>query len=261
MTEGIYVPRSFTDPLSNLVVLSDLDLRRHIEGIRDRDLPLECLPTFLHETTHHWCFSSPVGLASLLLFFRARRIAVLVGRDRDDRDRIYQLLDAVIRYDFAQGLMRPLAEGIALFAEHDACVGHAETISEPLGLAGALFAQGFAIKSEPRWGKLPLLLAGGRLTNAHIRRKADLLMQPFGSEGGGYLPGYLMVKNLWVHSFYALHCSHFLDTDFYLQFIRSFFYDDWELVASLLDQERRKSWALAPIADRLQVRLRAFATN
>jgi hypothetical protein len=242
-------------------VLSPVDIRRHLASIRDRDIPLDFLPTFLHETTHHWCFTSPVGFASLLLFFRARRIAIR-GLSRAGplrRDRVYEVLDAVLRYEFAHGLMRPLAEGIALFAEHDACIGFTDSISRPMAFAGSLFAQGFAARTDPPWAKVPLLLAGGRLTSSHIRRKADLLMQPFSCISGGYLPGYLMVKALWVQNFVNLRCSHFADTDFYLQFIRSFFYDDWELVACLLDDGYKDIGALDPIGRRIQKRLIAFA--
>jgi hypothetical protein len=263
LSNPLSAPRSFTDPFTNLVLLSAVDIRRNLGDIRKADIPLEFSPTFLHEATHHWCFTSPVGFASLLLFFRARRLAIRRLRHKSalDRDQLYDVVDAVVRYDFAQGLMRPLAEGVALFAEHDACVGHTETISPPMALAGTLFAQGFAARSDPPWSKMPLLLAGGRLTSAHIRRKADLLMQPLSCDQGGYLPGYLTVKNLWLHNMIGLDCPHFMDTDFYLQFLRSFFYDDWRLVACLLDRETPDIRALEPIALSIQERLNAFGSD
>jgi hypothetical protein len=244
-------------------VLTSLDLKRHLAQIYDKDIPLSCLPTFLHEVTHHWCFTSPVGFASLLLFFRARREAMRYFLKKGQRsgDKLYDVLDAVLRYDFAQGMMRPLAEGIALFAEHDACTGFTKIISEPMLLAGTLFAQGLAVRSKPAWEKLPLVLAGGRLTPPQIRRKADLLMQPFSTANGGYLPGYLLVKGLWLQNFLELNCKHCRDTDFYLQFIRSYFYDDWELVARLLDPDRSDVGALGPIAEQIQLRLISFATE
>lgn len=174
---------------------------------------------------------------------------------------MFDVLDAVVRYEFAQGLMRPLAEGIALFAEHDACTGFTHTISTPMAFAGTLFAQGLATRTNPPWSKMPLVIAGGRLTTAHVRRKADLLMQPFNCSKGGYLPGYLMVKNLWLHNLMALECTHFMDTDFYLQFVRSYFYDDWELVACLLDFDRSDIGALGPIAARIQARMHSFTNG
>jgi hypothetical protein len=262
MSEPVYAPRSFADPLSNLVVLSALDIRRHIRQIYHKDLPPSCLPTFLHEATHHWCFSSPVGFAELLLFFRARREAFRYRTTgRASRDRQWDVLDAVIRYEFAQGLMRPLSEGIALFAEHDVSIGRTATVSVPLQLASALFARGLAVLEGTELRALPLVLAAGRLTPAHIRRKADLLMQPFSAADGGYLPGYLAVKNLWMLNLMHLVCPIFLDTDFFLQFLRSYFYSDWAMVARLLDPTPGDVGALGPIADHLQRRLHAFATG
>ena len=263
MDDGTKASRSFTDPLSNIVVLSSVDIRRHAGEIQASDLPLELLPTFLHEMTHHWCFGSPVGIAQILLFYRARRTALqhLLQGERSNRDRLWTVADAVIRYEFAQQLMQPLAEGIALFAEHDASTGHSDLISEPLRLAGTLFAQGLAVRSDQRWRKLPLVLAGARLTPLHIRRKADLLLQPLACKAGGYLPGYLATKNLWMINLIHLKCSLFFDTDFFLNFFRSYFYDDWSMVAYLLDDSRSDIGALAPIADHLQQRMIRFATD
>jgi hypothetical protein len=257
VNDPLSAPRSFTDPLSNLVVLPSVDIRRHINEICNKDLPLEFLPSFIHEATHHWCFTSPVGVTMLLLFFRARRHAMkfLADRGHSHRDVGWDALDAVVRYEFAQELMRPLSEGIALFAEHDASVGHTEIISGPMKFGGALFAQGVAVRSGKPWENLPLVLAGSRLSRQHIRRKADLLMQPFSCSHGGYLPGYLNVKNIWLILTLHHKTFYFHDSDFFLQYLRSVFYDDWSLVDCLLDDESYDVGALGPIVDRLQVRM------
>jgi hypothetical protein len=264
--------RSFTDPLSNLVFLSSLNVGRHIQQIQDKDLPPESLPAFMHEATHHWCARSPVGLAEMLLFFRARRAALRYSQQtraagtedaieqfHKRRDAEWTVLDAVARYEFSQGLMRPLSEGLALFAEHDASVGFAETISVPALLGSALYAQGLALKSDRPFSKFPLVLAGSRLTKTHIRRKADLLVQPLDCRDGGYLPGYLGLKMAWRANLLHDKCAAFFDTDFFLQFARSFFFDDWGLVACLLDETRSDAGALDPIGRRLQERLNALA--
>jgi hypothetical protein len=252
--------RSFTDPLSNAVVLSSLDIARHMRQVIDKDLPAATLPAFLHEATHHWCINSPVGLAQLLLFFQARRKAWRFHRQQP-ADGDWDITDAVLRYEFAQALMKPLSEGIALFAEHDASTGKTLTISEPMAQAGALYARGLAVRTGAAYENMPLVLAGSRLTTAHIRRKADLLMQPFDYSDGGYLPGYLTVKTTWLFNLSHLSCPIFLDSDFFLQFFRAYFYDDWGMVACLLDDSRADIGALEPIAQRLQQRLIAFARN
>jgi hypothetical protein len=59
-----------------------------------------------------------------------------------------------------------------------------------------------------------------------------LLLQPLRSERG-YLGGYLTVKNLWRHC--MAESELFRDADFMLAFLRSYFYEDLGLVATLLD--------------------------
>ena len=263
MAQRIDAGRSYTHPLSNVVVLKSLDVSRHIREILDNDLPLDCLPVFLHEATHHWCFNSPVGLAEFFLFCRARRAAFehIRKSPRAYSSHDWDVYDCVQRYEFVQGLMRPLSEGIALYAEHDASPGRARTISIPMSLVGTFFARGLAVRQGADWEELPTILAGGRLTSPHIRRKADLLIQPLGFGDGGYLPGYLCVKNLWQLNLFHLLSPIFWDTDFYLQFLHSYFYKDWILVARILDDSRSDVGALGPIVDRLQERLVSFATE
>src|SRR5437879_12139926 len=69
--------RSFIDPVSNVTLLSSVDLEAHLGSLIELDLPRSCLPAFLHEATHHWSFFSPVGVAMALLKLRARRRAAL----------------------------------------------------------------------------------------------------------------------------------------------------------------------------------------
>ena len=65
------INRSWTDPVSNLMLLHQLDLRSALARLRDREaLPQDALPSFLHESTHHWCFDSPVGLTLSLVTLR-----------------------------------------------------------------------------------------------------------------------------------------------------------------------------------------------
>ncbi|RLK58711.1 hypothetical protein CLV68_3186 [Actinokineospora cianjurensis] len=49
--------RDFTEAPANHVVLSIERLPRLLDD--DNVPPIEFLPPFLHESTHHWCFSPP----------------------------------------------------------------------------------------------------------------------------------------------------------------------------------------------------------
>jgi hypothetical protein len=135
------------------------------------------LLTFIHEATHNWCFTSTVVHAQLHLAARAEiNAATLValgdGRVRrggdsepgplelfselfhalsqDPRPRVGENIqrvrdqlslavhDDVIRLEVVQALLRPLAEGLALFAEYDAVSRANSKAWSPLPMAVAL---------------------------------------------------------------------------------------------------------------------------
>lgn len=248
-------PRSHTDPLANLVVLSALDISRHLDEIVRRDMPIGTLPTFLHEVTHHWCFDTPVGVALHLLFLQARRSA-WIGLKQRSEDHAWDTLDSVVRYEAALNLLRPLSEGLALFAEHDVIPGQTRIISRPMQIMACVYGRAVAVRGETPYGKLPLVLAAARLSRHHLRRKADLYIQPMTCDEGGYLPGYLLVKCLWAD---ALRQSPiFLDTDFFFQYLCSHIFHDWSLVAALLDDSKRDISAIDGIQQRIGARLDDF---
>jgi hypothetical protein len=58
----------------------------------------------------------------------------------------------------------------------------------------------------------------------------------------------------------GLKCPMFVDTDFYLQFVKTYFYSDWQLVARLLDDTIADVGSLGPIVDQLQQRLHSLAS-
>jgi hypothetical protein len=248
--------RSHTDTLTNVVVLSALDIGRHFDEIVERDLPIGTLPTFLHEATHHWCLDTPVGIALHLLSMRARRAAVAAHAGSVTHDAGWDLLDIVVRYELVRDFMRPLSEGIALFAEHDAIPGATKVISTPLVTTGALYGRGYAFSESETFGGLPYVLAAARVSREHVRRKAGLLLESMTCDKGGYLPGYLLVKHLW-----GIACttsSLFLDSDFFLQYLRAHMFNDWVLVARLLDDSVKDVGAMQGIAEHIAGRLRHF---
>ena len=66
---------SYVDPIINAAVISQIDMRRDYARLLQLDFPEIYLPTFLHECTHHACFTSPLGTALALLRMRAYRRA------------------------------------------------------------------------------------------------------------------------------------------------------------------------------------------
>jgi hypothetical protein len=248
--------RSHTDTLTNVVVLSAVDVGRHFRDIAARDLPIATLPTFLHEATHHWCFDSPVGIALHLLLMRARRAALLNVANNARQDHGWDILDHVVRYEMIRDFTRPISEGLALFAEHDAIPGESKTISTPMARAAALYGRGYGVLSGTQYDGMPEVLAAARVSRRHARQKAALMLEPFTCVNGGYLPGYLLIKSMWRYA--RSRSPLFRDSDFFLQYIRGHLFEDWELVALLLDSNTKDIGALGVLHQHISYRLRHF---
>ncbi len=221
----------------------------------------ENLSVFLHEATHHWCFMSPVAFAIAGLTLRARlhMVRVLNG----ERHLEHSIVNDLVRADTALELLRPLAEGLALFAEFDAISRiRSKAISPVLQSLVQFFV-------DPRRGahlfqNLPAeaavaaaigeVLYDLRTNPVTMNRKASLLLKPFSMHAGGYLPGYLAVKSLWR----AASRKRFLlasETDSFLMYLRSYIYDDWGFVATLLSEERNEIRSAEAILNYLNRRI------
>lgn len=258
--------RSWTDLVTNLVFLSDVRLDKNLEQLTGwGTMPEELLPPFLHEATHHWCFLSPVGftLASLQLQARRRALLLLNEQEHDRRSELeFGLLEDLIRFETASAYLRPLAEGLALFAEFDAMTKTESSVfSLPLEMASYFF--GYWNLYQPKFGPTALLtnaLRFMRLDKRCIQRKVSLLGYPLAYTGGGYLPGYLAVRSLWLQA--ASRDGRLLnETDLALMYMRSFFFDDKGLVAKLLDPSTEELASANAIGNYLTERIYTFLTE
>ncbi|MFD4504846.1 hypothetical protein [Streptomyces sp. NPDC058457] len=157
------------------------------------------------------------------------------------------IVDDVLRIELVTALLRPLAEGLACFAEYDAVSRLESNSFSPLPMGLVLnFAGPDRIASGP---SIPepiksLWLAGelqaaARRSPLALSRKFDLLSSPFSSSSnGGYLLGYLTVKSLWRHLW--LQDFRLLgETDLALMYMRSFFYEDLGFAALLVEPTRQ----------------------
>jgi hypothetical protein len=254
--------RSSTNPLTNTTVLSSVDLVQDLPGLLQGVLPTRALPSFIHEATHHWCFLSPVGQAITLLALRARRRAILNGiAMAQGQIRPYardEVLDPAIRVEAFTELNRPLAEGLALFAEFDARPGTAEIISPVMTLVGRLFGRDRAAAAEDLLGPaLRDLLSEVRHSRFLMKRKANVFASPLSCHGEGYLPGYLFVKNLW--DTVVRRCGRLWDTDLFLNYTYMWIYGDLGLVATLLQPADSPTHAARDIGNYFARRLGTFS--
>ncbi|BAZ33651.1 hypothetical protein NIES4074_61650 (plasmid) [Cylindrospermum sp. NIES-4074] len=259
---SLFDRRSLTDPFTNSVILAPVNLQAHLGNILKYKFPKICLPAFLHEATHHWCFHSPVGITLTLLQFRAwRKAAVLIVDGSAAGIDAYDVLDDFLRCNITIKLLRPLSEGMAVFTECDVIPTTSEIISTPMFWASLLFVAEEAMKFNPSEIETLLrdLLTQMRLTEMFADRKSSYLLQSMTCGSGGYLPGYLTVKNLWIEA--ARRCSRFYDTDFFLTYLRSYIYEDFGLIAHLLNSNTKDIGATSKIYQYLVERVNAFCSH
>ncbi|MCG8611828.1 MAG: hypothetical protein MI864_14970 [Pseudomonadales bacterium] len=247
---------SYVDLLTNSVVLTEIELDKHLSQILRLRVPELVLPNFLHESMHFWCFQSPVGNALALLRLRALRKAAAI--DRNDSDACFDLLEDVMRYETCMELLRPLAEGLACFAEFDSTPGTSNVLSGPMLWAYTLF-EGGGTEYRDRGPNVFLYELLSRMRNSHvgIDRKVNLFASDLDFESG-HLAGYLTIKML--RNFALTVADRANDSDHYMSFLKSYFYDDYGFVAVILDPNVKEHVAGQNIGEYFQQRIAQLMT-
>ena len=96
-----------------------------------------------------------------------------------------------------------------------------------------------------------------RLGTTARQRKINTLMSAMRDDPHSYLSGYLTVKNLWINAIQST--SEFWDRDLFLDFTRTWFFQDWLLVDLLLDSRRSVAETASLLSERVQKRMAALA--
>ncbi len=247
--------RGWTDLYTNIVLFKDIDLSRHLGGIVAPEtyrLPRELAPSFIHEATHHWCFHSTVGAVLAVLQLRAQRhvMAVAAGIRKGMPDAV---ADDMIRVDAAEECLRPLSEGLASFAEFDVTPRESSPkTSLPMWWTHYFFSNYY--REDLNKGILETLDSIRSSPEMERRRRTVLAHDCTGSLGG-YLPGYLAVKHMWLMAMDSER--RFWNRDLFLMFLKSFIFADMGLAAILLDPDDRKDSAQR-IVRHVESRLASF---
>jgi hypothetical protein len=134
--------------------------------------------------------------------------------------------DFIVSYA-AQRLFRPLAEGIAQFAEFDTWnSAQPYRFGTPISAFDLCFARPGGAVTEP-------LLAMMRQSESLLRRKASLYAKPFETEEG-YLPGYIAIKRLHRRLCFK---KPDLTQELFLGFVRHYYWNDAVLACTLLSDD------------------------
>jgi hypothetical protein len=228
------------DPISNHTVFKDPDY--YADLIKGRDLPVHTFSTFIHEATHHWCFTSPLGMALMLLYLSAARKA-LRWAELDAAGRT-EMMNDLRTYQLVTSILRPLNEGLAQFAEYDALPPERGKLISPPMLASLTFLFNYPRKASkaPKdrehrvWYEIADEIKRWRLSRHTIERKSLLLLEPIDSRESVYLLGYLVVKQLWRSA--TRDYEELKDADVFMIFLRKLIYADHSLAAEFLDREK-----------------------
>jgi hypothetical protein len=152
-------------------------------------------------------------------------------------------------------LLEPLLEGLAQFAEFDLYSGSSSAASSLTSWTLAIFGRDADIPiALENAARLNALLARMRLDDLVVRRKADMLVRPLTAGRGGYLIGYLAVKNLWQVA--QRHSNKLRDPDLFFTYLRSLVFGDYGLVQMLLAPPADEYVDLNNLTGRLHTRLK-----
>jgi hypothetical protein len=183
-------------------------------------------------------------------------------RSKDD-DLAARLLDDLVRFNTGVTILRPLAEGLATFAEFDVSSKFGSRVISPVlrwldllyekphHYLGALEQPLASVIVDCVRHKVVQALRENCVTP---NRKVRVLTQPFSTNAQGYLNGYLTVKSLW-RTLGGATLRAVNETDLSLMYLRSFFYDDPALVKALLLPKRNPDRSGEAIINRVNERM------
>jgi len=201
-------------------------------ALADGTLSDDLIWPVLHELTHHSSLHTPVGnsLGALTVSHTS-----VIGATAADADRLDGPARDMIRLAAANSFLRPLLEGLALFAEFDAVSGDVPNASWSSQVAARLFCLPEMSKAllagKDVLSPLKTKLEALRLSPSMISRKRALLRRDL-FDPDGYLLGYLLIKMIWVDL--TMRQDIWRNTDMFLMFLNDYLFNNFELAYLLV---------------------------
>jgi hypothetical protein len=246
--KGSMTSRSWAHPRTGHVHFAWQDIHRIVLNDTTYALSEGQIGTFIHELTHVACYGEPLPVAMASLHARQRWSHFNAYPDVGSSF----VLDGA-RIAIIEAFYAPLYEGLALFAQFDATPGPARTVSTAMRLAmTVLFRQNatrivastsnIASRWERLYNEFRDFLAHVRLSRAYVQQKASLFtpesidakqMRSDASENP-YFTGYLTIKSLWNVAVTHGCREIWLDSDLFLSYLITYFFQDFGLIAIVL---------------------------
>jgi len=222
--------------------------------------PEEMLAPFMHELTHHWCFHGTLGNVLAALNLRSAETAIFGNAGGPE---LVLALRDHLTFRGVLEFLRPLCEGLALFAEFDTIPGRGRVASDLQQFTWMACRSRPVATERESSGMVRAALRRIRVSRDGIARKSNVLTHPRGEVGRAYFDGYLMVKSL--HKQMMLRVPQAADPDWFLCYLRDYIFSDPGLVVALLQepQDTRTSFEVfvQRIYDRVWEILRVTPAN
>lgn len=197
------------------------------EGVLSDDL----LWPIIHEFTHHASLNTAVGISLSAL---AVSHTSVVGAQFDEERFGWVAKDAV-RHALMERLLRPILEGLALFAEFDAVSGNVPVATWSMQAAGMLFGKddmyAAIVRGQDGLAPLKRKLESLRMAAPMVRRKKELLSSSI-VDSEGYLLGYLLIKMIWNDL--VARAPIWNHSDIFVAFLNDYFFNDFHLAELLV---------------------------
>lgn len=243
-----------TDIVSNDVLIQALRAPDGVRGLLRDELPASAYPAYAHETTHHWCFLSPIGATVALLYGRSD---VALWRARTIQD-VQATVPGRVLADALSAVFQPVAEGIALFAQLNMRTSGTGLAVEPCEWVTQHMIRMPELRAEPRpalpnhpfdtLDQIPddlyqrfvatinEFLDNARLATEQVESRCQYSMRRLDSRDGSYLAGYLLIKRGYNRLLRNIvdDVIESVDANSFLAFAKEFFFHDTDLALAVL---------------------------
>lgn len=234
---------SFVDPLTNDVNIPTIGIEDLDNLLNGRSISSKNLSTFLHESSHNWCFQSIVGdtmaiveahtsIAEHTLFniyYRLLREKSENSKNfhQKEKDEINLINQNKLKLIIIKRLLSPFLEGLALFIELD-IIPAEPFILPPLLCCKRLYTRQ-GNESDTKFRDYLIKCREDKT------RKLNLFLSSFGFKNGGHLRGYLFIKS--IHNRLKKIYRNSLDDEAFIFFLKSFVLDCPKIGKAILDFE------------------------
>lgn len=203
----------------------------------------EKLRLLLHEKTHHVSFDSPVGRAFSALVTSSASFA-LTEIALEEKLLSVSKRDRII-LQIIYTMMRPLIEGLAVFAEHDVIPRNSPVASKIVLTTARLIAPELlkwisTLETIDISKIFAAEIQKQRMTEHWLERKIHLLEQSINGECH-YLLGYLAVKG--IYSSLLQKSPKLQDSDLFMLLMQDYWFYDYKYAEMLLNLGKEKDAA------------------